>query len=659
MRNFAAYWLCLPALMGLLSSCTREDAGSSGEDGTVQVFFTLAIDGGTKTRTTWGDDYDKEEATAWENSIAGGLQVILYNWNYGNSYDYDYDDEPEFITAKGENFTISPVEGSDGKEYDVICAIPVKYIDYSRRYRLVVLANSPECDITGISSADTPWNSLSFKAGAISYDTENNSISGGHIPMWGTQKYNAYSYWSQTDPPHLMLEEGERTDAGTICLLRAMSKIAVRLDDFSISRGFSLSGVTIDKYNTEGYVAPMGQDNEPGNVDATTDVVIEGEETPGLNVNGSAEENALPFIRQGDEWVVYIPEMEQEDAKNANIVLSITKDGTTVERSFTLDNYVNGAAAGSGIDIIRNTVYDYTVVIGTTDLEVTLKMMPWSIYSSQVSYSSSHQLYAWNGAEASLYEAGSNMTAEEKEKSVYYNGCLGDMEAVHSFVCYPSPVISEADQYDDSMTPSEVRDTSSNADFWFTLKGTSGKVMWKAALSNEDCFEFDTGRKWTDADGKTRYSAAAGVSRDEPYMISVRARKPWYKLTDGKTTDSFSNSSGWTNTADGYDWEDSGTAPYTDLNIKVSTDGSTWENLSINEVSTGMVASHHTSGMVTDDSGMTVRAWRRFAGGQFYIRIWQLKAEGDSNGNWIGWHDTAEKNKTADTEYINPTGGGE
>lgn len=665
--------LALPlmaTLLALLAACSSEETVTAGDNdngnnGAVQIQFTLAVENGKQTRATkWGDDYDKEAATLWETMIGGGLQAYLFDDCSGiKKVDGVY------TPIKAENFVITSTAGSGGYEYNVIASFPASAFplnDYSgdilnKNYHLTVLANASDCETSNITDAwNQPWNTQTFQASTITYDTKNNKITGGYIPMWGTQKYTP----SYDSGPYLDLKAGACVDAGTIYLLRAMAKIVVKLDapTTGTAAQYTLTGVTLDKYNPTGNVAPTNA----GNMDKTTDVEIEG----GLNVNGRATEKSLPFIKQKDDegnecYIVYIPEMKAEDAKNARIKLNVSNGSTVKEKSFTLDSYVDGKPSGNGINIVRNTIYEYTVTVGTSDLTVNLKQMPWNIYDTSVSYSYKNaHLFAWNGWSSEntddakklrdQYEENSNADDNAKNTSVFYNGYIGDMEAVHSFVCYPCPAIDEADQNKENVTPTTVKNESSTADFYFTIEpgnsASEGELLWRALLSNDDYFEFATDKTWNDGTA-TRYCAASGVARKgQPYKISVRAKKPWQNL-NGKSEDSFSNSSSWGSYAHSEEWERN-TPPSTNLYIQVSQDGETWENLAINGVNTGMVGSRHSAGTIMGNDGKSYEGWRRFNGGEFYVRIFQLKAEGDDSGKWIGWHATSLKNKNNDTEYV-------
>jgi len=666
--------LALPlmaTLIVLLAACSSEETVTAGGDdngnnGSVQIQFTLAVENGKQTRaTTWGDDYDKEAANTWESMIDGGLQVYLFDTWSGNSYG------GTVKAMKAETFVVSSTSGSNGYEYSVLGTFPLKKdeINTAYPYRLIVLANAPDCETSNITDAwSQPWNTQTFQAKTITYNTEKNEIDGGYIPMWGTQKYA--NIWETGT--HLELKENACTDAGTIYLLRAMAKIVVKLDVPTTTTGeaqYTLTGVTLDRYNEEGNVAPTNA----GNVDKTTDVEIEGGINPvtvtdtetGKKKDNITEED-LPFIKQGDnEYAVYIPEISAEAAKTVNVKLKVSNGSVERDKSFTLDSYENGQPSGSGINIVRNTIYEYTVAIGQSDITVNLKQMPWNIYSSSVSYSyKKAHLFAWNGwsnkendddaqALRDQYEEKSNPTTDEKYASVFYNGYIGDMEAVHSFVCYPCPAIDEDKQNVEEVYPDKVKNESSTADFYFTIEpgegASDGQVMWRASLTNEEYFEFATNKQWNDGT-RDRYCAASGVARKgQPFKISVRAKKPWQNL-NGKSEDNFSNSSSWGTYAWSEEWERNN-PPSTQLSIEVSQDGETWEPLAINGVNTGMVGSHHSSGTITSNDGKPYEGWRRFGGGEFYVRIFQFKAEGDSNGKWIGWHATALKNKSNDTEY--------
>lgn len=199
----------------------------------------------------------------------------------------------------------------------------------------------------------------------------------------------------------------------------------------------------------------------------------------------------------------------------------------------------------------------------------------------------------------------------------------GDEEATYCYVLYP--------RYENKQHKSLV-DRPSYAGFYFKLTQPEGAI-WEAYLTNTKDFRFGTGKYDIDGDQiADRFCVTTGRARDKAYQIQVTARNKWtepefVKQEDGTTYATINTDWGNEIEADG-----SCKDIHTDLYIRISLDGgSTWNYLDINKRDTAKDPDDPTSPYLTHTHwGWEVQEgetdYRRFAGGDKYIRIWQLKA---------------------------------
>ena len=218
-----------------------------------------------------------------------------------------------------------------------------------------------------------------------------------------------------------------------------------------------------------------------------------------------------------------------------------------------------------------------------------------------------------------------------KDKKIdpdFRNATEGDEEATCCYVLYP-----RFGRSNDQSDHGTLVKSSSYAAFYFSLKEPDGAV-WEAYLSNPDDFELSTGGEYdSDGDGtKDKHCVMTGIARNEPYQIQVGARNAWTEA-DGTVTDEKEGAdSGWNELTEwGKEIQASGEQydVHTDLYIRVSLDnGITWHNLPINR------PDYSPSDKENQPYYLEKTYWRnnrRFAGGDDYIRIWQLKAVKDGD----------------------------
>ena len=333
----------------LLASCSRNDevAVAEGEEGKVQVTFTLKLDNESSASramsraedNTWGDEYNNDLGNDYDNRI-NDLQVVIYEGN----------------TFKCKVTNLSFYKNEEKNEYTYLGSIS-ETLTANTVYKIMVFANC--ADIT--SETDLS---------ALSYTYSENM----DIPMWGviTQTLN--------------LEPGSRQELGKISLLRAFAKVEVSMD----VEGYTLQSVSIDKSNTQGYCLPKDY-TLVGN---TTDLDRE-EDTDITTFNpyyNSEKIEGRTFTNENGTYYIYLPEYDN-GTEAAKIEVTVKNNTTNEEKKYDLEfkDYENGAPKdGTQYDIVRNHIYRYTIT-GVNDgkLVIKYKAMPWELVTSEIGYTAS------------------------------------------------------------------------------------------------------------------------------------------------------------------------------------------------------------------------------------------------------------------------------
>lgn len=568
------------ALLSLLSlaSCSRNDQITvpNGEEGKVYVTLTLSINGEEAgSRATWNPEQDTDEqGVGWENEI-NNLQILIYNENntYAGTVEGLFGSSDRYIgTLSGTNWQ-------------------------SGTYKFVVLANFTA---TNINLADLA--TLTYNQNAA------------YIPMYGVLKNN------------FTFAAGKNTDIGSIDLLRAMAKVEVNFSEDFPTDEYTIGGITVSSYNTQGYCVPKGYNN----VNATGDLDREEAGTAySFNPLSSPSTTPLTFKEENGKYYLYLPEYDN-NANPAKIQITVNGENYPLE----FKNYENGTPQdGTQYDIVRNHIYRYTIT-GVNDGKLTFeyRVLLWEEVESQIGWNPPIQdggnapVSAWR-----LVKFDANDDSENAKRYIdsdYKDARAGDEEAVFCYVLYPR-YDDEKDENDDAVHQG-LENKPSYAAFNFHLSEPKGAV-WKAWLSNTTDFSLATGDYTvTDVikkengdkapgDTHTRHCAITGIARDEDYQIQVTANHPWTDLN-------------YQNTSWGEGVKQSGREVYTDLHISISTDnGETWHDLAINCQDYAMQTKENEDGSTYQTYYLEHTYWnerRRFAGGNdYYIRIWQLRPE--------------------------------
>ena len=294
----------LTLMLGCLvfAACVNDEEGPCLSDGETRVLFVLSLEENTKAVTragqeTWNNYNPKETGVEYDNYIdLDNVQVLLFNENGS-------------FAGKLTDLTYSQTAANT---YQFIGVAPSDLS--SGGYKFVVLANCQTVTPESITSLGT----LAYESASIDY-----------IPMWGTK--------GVSDETTLTVQAGKRQSIGSISLLRAMSKVTVKLEaKEGVSgdplRGYSIQKAVLSNYNKSGYVVPTGYDTAL--------------ETKELNLDACMHVNASPdtdkefaVAATGDkELTFYLPEYDNVNADSpAVLTVYLTKTVGEGESATTIN----------------------------------------------------------------------------------------------------------------------------------------------------------------------------------------------------------------------------------------------------------------------------------------------------------------------------------
>lgn len=534
----------------------------------VQIGFTLTTGDVSSRAITEGE----EAGTGYENYIdieGGDFRILLF----------DATDDTYLTT-----FEPTSIRPTDNTEYPQTYYVEGELSEtYDNNFKLVVLANwgnYPE-----LSATSTIESVCSDAASIFTYTAPFTPSATQRIPMYGVK------LCTETLRPDLL------TDLGQVDLLRAMAKIEVTCS----AEGFKLSKVKLHRYNTSGYCAPTGVDE-----DIATDWKYE--ENAVCNHVTHIPENSVStselnfVIPTENGFIAYVPEFDNktntEERSYIEVSLIHTDDKSPVNLEetniyFCLYDEENGTpTVNSDFDIVRNHWYKYDITnVDDGELIFQYRVRLWNVKESVIGWNpTGFLLAAWNNEEGNKEKAETDAT-------------IGDTEAVYCYVCNPG-YNEEDKQYH------TLKDGTSGAAFSFTLQVPAG-ATWKGYLMNDKDFYFSYSQYW---DG-TKHAVSTGIARKDEYQIKIQARHAWTEYEDGSVP-SFDAP----NTENGNRFDDlqGKGGIYTDFYIIVSPDG--------NESNDYKLKINPNNAVKEDKTYYKNR--RRFAGpDEYHVRIWQLKAK--------------------------------
>lgn len=358
MNKIWCHILVLIAVISAAFSCSHKSASVEvGPDG-VPSLLTLRIstNGSSATKSIVETD---EDGSGYENyiDVADHLAVLFF------------DTADKFMFQ----FTPSEVIPSDAGKYpqEWILRGPVNDPP-TTGFKVVILANWPGSP-SGLEAGKTTIEDVCKSDWAMySYTGTSDSpfVPSGTslIPMYGVKTFaNALTF-----------RENIATDLGQIDLLRAMSKVVVKVSSAVEEK---LSYVKLKKYNPDGACAPLDMYENTGNWKFDHSVHLYG----GASDNDSADGD-LTFTSStdGKTWTIYVPEYrnkdDEGDKRSDCSSIELKFDG--IDKTYTLDfrDYSLGTDNGKRFNLLRNHIYSYTInSIGSYELSLNLVAQPWDV----------------------------------------------------------------------------------------------------------------------------------------------------------------------------------------------------------------------------------------------------------------------------------------
>ena len=335
----AVQYIAMMLAMWALTSCylimDYDDCETIPQDGRRHIVFSLHMENdNATTRASWGDEYEGDLGTTFDNRIRNGaLQVLIYTTNnrlLGNV---------ESIMHWGEGLS----------EYKFYGDITHLNLVPGNTYKIVVLINCP--------TATDNISSLNFSINDITYPT-------GYIPMSGILQYTVTNETNQ--------------DLGTIDVLRSVAKIVVEINDDMIAQGYTLESATINHHNEKGYCMPNGWTNVTRTTELDQDNCLNA-----LHSHTEHEIVAFTNLIEGKKYILYIPEFNvMHTADNRpSISINLQKGGNIVTYSDAISfcQYdINGdPVPNSFYNIIRNHLYHFTITGISHNLTLEYEVAPW------------------------------------------------------------------------------------------------------------------------------------------------------------------------------------------------------------------------------------------------------------------------------------------
>lgn len=334
----------------LLAGCVTERGDEPCADGNA-VFVSFSVvtpkpvhsAGGSRAGETWDDPYDKNNGNAFDNAI-NNSQLRVYITDT---------DCKEVATVS--NFLMGgKTETDDGIQYDYVGIISSDQISALQglegKGKLHVVANAG----ADVKLSDNQTFTLWGKPGGTF----------SAIPMWGVRGDIDFSG----------IKGGERIDAGTVYLLRAMAKVEIIIDpDDAATNGLTaIKEAKLNRYNSTGYLLPTDWNTvtETKKITRTTrshnsdskDLTVQSTETGG--------DKTLTF---------YLPECDNNETDELTIALNLATDmGRDITESLYLCQYTGGAPDKTQpFDITRNHIYRYIIRRNATEITVTAEVVPY------------------------------------------------------------------------------------------------------------------------------------------------------------------------------------------------------------------------------------------------------------------------------------------
>ncbi len=387
-----AKYLTLLTVAVLSVSCSSHDIDTTVTPqpglsaGGCMAGFTITLDSGggdirSRLASRAPSEGDYEAGTSAENyiDIDGKDFRILF-----------FDKEDRYIGALDNVLVI--IESSDGsmKRYRVSGTVPVSVVDDAgQEFKMMMLANWRH-DYPQPEKGSTLQDIASSTLAAYTFDYSDDQRVGRErpIPMFGVS--NLIS-GQEFDP-------GWETDLGTLHMLRAYAKVRVRAH----GDGLPITSVTLTRGNTRGYRAPLGVSRQGDYVHGS--YARDYYRKPSVPAD-SEQLTDIPFIYSDNDdiWTLYLPEFANLglDADGRPDPRAPLADDSRARIRVTFDGHVGyeyvdfkyyssppayageDAREGDHFDLLRNTVYDFTLRkhSGNAEADVEVDVQP---YAEQV-----------------------------------------------------------------------------------------------------------------------------------------------------------------------------------------------------------------------------------------------------------------------------------
>ena len=331
MKNWLTYIILLMAgtLVLLTTSCSQDDddiVKAMNGDGKLMVEFSIALGNtGVSSRTTWGKEYLDSIGNGFDNSIKLDSFYVKFILPGNDTLDversYFSKSEPDKYKFVGKVFV------EDDEDRDLTGG------------KVIVYANVNEDD------TDFNANLTNIPGKGVNY-----------IPMWGVHTIeSSESFLPPSDTLHLQKP---------ILLLRAMAKIELTLTDDMVNEGYSIEGVTINKYNSTGNLVPTGEH------DYTIDYYRESCINVSTANNIESRVGGFPFteISENRYWI-YVPEflIDMTDSFETNNDIQITVDLYKGTQKFPEERSTFSMIETS---LVRNHWYIYTITSANMEEDV-------------------------------------------------------------------------------------------------------------------------------------------------------------------------------------------------------------------------------------------------------------------------------------------------
>lgn len=588
--------ILLPA--AVLPSCTQ-DLADSPVKGTAEV--TLVLDAGTGTKAM-NVDYDNEFRTikiyAYPHSTSDGSADTPVGYFYDND-----------LSGNGPYYCTMPIELSgDSQEIDFYVLVNDGAMKPKEGQNIILNENSTRSDIE----------SYMFSVYRKENDQTYNAIPMSNLPQkqaeggTATGEENRTFTIRRTSSPQYIDIEVTRAMARLRLQFAKEGDAEVKITDAVLSQGPHDTWLASEPDVNTADISKMYNSKYSADfVDREIDV-----EKPADGVSDKKDDRY--YQTEVETYMLenfYGADPDNPDAEpegesalyGYQLVLTYTIDGEPKTKTVYLP------------PVTRNQTINVRGTIEASTLTVKIEVLPWNVEESAIGwepvfeYGGNAPMAAWQ-----MQEDNGKLVPDPDFK----DATTGDEEAACCYVLYPRYGRSGG-----KSDHSTIVNKSSYAAFYFRMSEPEGAV-WEAYLTNTEDFCFNTNGTYdSDGDGNPdKRCAITGIAREEPYQIQIGANNAWTQASDD-TGDGFEGGdSGWDNlTPWGERIEKSGEQYdiHTDLYIRISLDGgTTWSNLKINPNTTD-----YKDGDGTTYLNRTYwNEMRRFAGGDYYVRIWQLKA---------------------------------